>query len=136
ADDQLRIIKELDDFGVSYIEGGQPGSNPKAADLFARARDLELKHARMAAFGSTRHSRSAVEDDANLRALLAAETEVVTIFAKCSPLQVREVLRVSLDDNLTIIRESVEYLRSQGRRVFLDGEHFFDGYAEDNEYAL
>ena len=136
AEDQIRVVKELDAFGVSYIEGGQPGSNPKAAELFARARDLDLKHARMAAFGSTRHAKSAVEDDANIKALLAAETPVVTIFAKSSPTQVREVLRVKLDDNLKIIEESVAYLREQGRRVFLDAEHFFDGYKEDPAYAL
>lgn len=136
AEDQLRVVRALDEFGVSFIEGGQPGSNPKAAELFARARDMQLRHAKMAAFGSTRHAKSAVEDDANMKALLAAETEVVTIFAKCSVLQVQEVLRVSLDENLTIIEESVAYLRSQGRRVFLDGEHFFDGFFEDPEYAL
>jgi 2-isopropylmalate synthase len=136
AEDQLRIVRELDEFGVSYIEGGQPGSNPKAAELFARARDLELRRAKMAAFGSTRHAKSTVEDDPNLRALLDAQTEVVTIFAKCSPLHAQEVLRVSLEENLRIIEESVAYLKAQGRRVFVDGEHFFDGYYEDNDYAL
>lgn len=136
SDDQIRIVQALDAFGAAYIEGGQPASNPKAAELFARARDLDLKKAKMAAFGSTRHSQSAVEDDANLKALLEAGTEVVTIFAKSSCLQVREVLRISLDDNLQIVEESVAYLKAQGRRVFLDGEHFFDGYREDSEYAL
>ena len=136
ADDQLRIVRELDAFGIAYIEGGQPGSNPKAAELFAKARELDLKNAKMAAFGSTRHSRSAVEDDANLAALLAAETEVVTIFAKSSPTQATEVLRVSLDENLVLIDESVQFLKANNRRVFLDAEHFFDGYAEDAEYAL
>jgi len=136
SEDQLNIVKALDDFGVSYIEGGQPGSNPKAAELFQRAKDMDLKNARMAAFGSTRHSKSAVEDDLNIKALLSAETEVVTIFAKSWPLHVTEVLKVSLEDNLTIIAESVAYLKSQGRRVFLDAEHFFDGYDADSEYAL
>lgn len=136
SEDQLRIVQELDAFGISYIEGGQPGSNPKAAELFDRARDMDLKHACMAAFGSTRHSKSAVEDDANIKALLAAQTPVVTIFAKFSPTHVKEVLRVSLDENLRLIEESVAYLKAQGRRVFLDAEHFFDGYAEDAAYAL
>jgi 2-isopropylmalate synthase len=136
SEDQLRIVRELDDFGVSYIEGGQPGSNPKAAELFARAKDMDLKNAKMAAFGSTRHSKSAVEDDANIKALLAAETEVITIFAKCSPIHATEILRVSLDENLLLIEESVAYLKSQNRRVVLDGEHFYDGYLEDSEYAL
>lgn len=136
SNDQLRVIQALDEFGVSYIEAGQPGSNPKAVELFERAKDLELKHAKIAAFGSTRYSRSAVEDDRNIRLLLSAETEVVTIFAKSSPTHAREILKVSLEENLELIEDSVAYLRDQGRRVFLDGEHFFDGYFEDSEYAL
>lgn len=136
AEDQVRVVQALDDFGVAYIEGGQPGSNPKAAELFARARDLDLKHAQMAAFGSTRHASVAPEDDGNLAALLSAGTEVVTIFAKSSVTQVQEVLRVGLDDNLRIVQDSIEYLRAQNRRVFLDAEHFFDGYFEDSAYAL
>ncbi|MCH7910631.1 MAG: citramalate synthase, partial [Candidatus Hydrogenedentes bacterium] len=95
AEDQLRVVRALDDFGMKYIEGGQPGSNPKAAELFERTRDMELKHAVMTAFGSTRYPKSAVEDDANLRALLSAETEVITIFAKSSPTQATQALRVS-----------------------------------------
>ncbi len=135
GDDQLRIVQELDAIGVAYIEGGQPASNPKAKDLFVRANAL-VKNAKMAAFGSTRHPKSPPEDDVNLQALLDAQTEVVTIFAKSSPLHVKEILRVSLDDNLQIVEDSVAYLRDQGRRVFLDAEHFYDGYADDPEYAL
>jgi len=136
SDDQLQVVRALDALGICYIEGGQPGSNPKAVELFERAKDLDLKHAKMAAFGSTRNPRSAVEDDANIKALLSAGTEIVTIFAKSSPSHAQEVLRVSLDENLKLVEESVAYLKAQGRRVFLDGEHFFDGYFEDNEYAL
>lgn len=136
SEDQLRVVRELDRFGVAYIEGGQPGSNPKAAELFLRARDLDLKHAKMAAFGSTRNPKATPEDDPNIRALLSAETEIVTIFAKSSPTHAREILRVNLDQNLALVQDSVEYLRSQKRRVFLDAEHFFDGYAEDSSYAL
>lgn len=136
SEDQLRIVRELDTFGVAFIEGGQPGSNPKAAELFERTRDMNLKNAKMAAFGSTRYSKSLPEDDANLKALLSAQTEVVTIFAKCSIIHVKSVLNVSLDENLKIVEDSVAFLRANGRRVFLDGEHFFDGYNEDNEYAL
>ncbi len=136
SDDQLRVVRALDDFGVAYIEGGQPGSNPKAVELFERARDMDLKNAKMTAFGSTRYSKSAVEDDENIKALLSAQTEVVTIFAKSSPTHARDILRVSLEENLEIIEDSVAYLKAQGRRVFLDGEHFFDGYFEDSEYAL
>lgn len=136
SDDQIRIVRELDAFGVAYIEGGQPGSNPKAAELFIRARDLDLKSAKLAAFGSTRHTANAVEDDPNIRALLEAQTDVVTIFAKSSPRHVTHILRTTLDNNLVIIEESVAYLRAQKRRVFFDAEHFFDGYCEDPEYAL
>ncbi|MCC6488766.1 MAG: citramalate synthase [Candidatus Hydrogenedentes bacterium] len=136
SEDQLRVVRALDEFGVHYIEGGQPASNPKAAELFARTHDMDLKNAKMAAFGSTRHPKSAVEDDANIKALLSADTEVVTIFAKSSPIHATQILRVSLEENIKLTAESVAYLKSQGRRVFLDAEHFFDGYNEDNEYAL
>jgi 2-isopropylmalate synthase len=136
AEDQLGVVRALDNFGVAYIEGGQPGSNPKAVELFERARDMDLRHAKMAAFGSTRNPRNAVEDDLNIKALLSARTEIVTIFAKSSPIHATEILGVSLDENLKIVDESVRYLRSQGVRVFLDAEHFFDGYYEDHAYAL
>jgi len=136
AEDQLHVVRALDDFGVSYIEGGQPGSNPKAVELFERAADMDLQHAKMAAFGSTRNPKSSVEDDLNIKALLSAKTEIVTIFAKSSPVHATEILRVSLDENLKLIEESVRYLREQGVRVFLDGEHFFYGYFQDHEYAL
>ena len=136
SDDQLRVVRALDTLGIRYIEGGQPGANPKAVELFKRARDLDLKNAEMTAFGSTRHAKSAVEDDGNIKALLAAETRVVTIFAKTSALHAREILGVSLDENLRIIEESVAYLVSQGRTVFLDAEHYFDGFFEDRGYAL
>ncbi|MFP6584538.1 MAG: citramalate synthase [Candidatus Hydrogenedentota bacterium] len=136
SEDQVRVVKALDDFGVAYIEGGQPGSNPKAVELFERTRDMDLKNAKMTAFGSTRYPKTTVEDDENLKALLSAKTEVVTIFAKSSVTQAKEILRVSLDDNLTIISESVAYLIDQGVRVMVDGEHFFDGYFEDADYAL
>ncbi len=136
SDDQLHVVRALDAFGVDYIEGGQPGSNPKAVELFSRARDMELTQAKMVAFGSTRHPRYVPEDDANLKALLSAGTEVVTIFCKSSPTHARHVLQVSLDENLALIEDSIRYLIAQGRRVILDGEHYFDGYFEDPEYAL
>lgn len=136
ADDQLRVVHALDELGVAYIEGGQPGSNPKAAELFRRAKDMALNQAKLAAFGSTRHPKSPVDQDVNIQALLEADTEVVTIFAKSSPMHAIEVLGVSLEENLGLIEESVSYLKANGRRVFLDAEHFFDGYMEDAEYAL
>ncbi len=135
-EDQLAVVRELDAFGVAYIEGGQPGSNPKAVELFRQARELDLKNATMTAFGSTRHPKAAVEEDANIQALLSAETDVVTIFAKSSVMHVREVLGVTEEENLKLIAESVAYLKEQGRRVFLDGEHFYDGYVENADYAL
>lgn len=136
SEDQVRIVRELDTLGVAYIEGGQPGSNPKAADLFKRVRDLPLRQARIAAFGSTRHTKNAVDADPNLRSLVDAQTEVVTIFAKACARHVTQILRTTLDNNLIIIDESVRYLRENGRRVFFDAEHFFDGYCEDAAYAL
>ena len=136
ADDQLRVVQALDTLGIRYIEGGQPGSNPKAVELFRRAADLDLKTAEMAAFGSTRHAKSAVEDDANVKALLKANTRVVTIFAKTSALHVREILGVTLEENLALIEETVAYLTAHKRAVFFDAEHFFDAYAEDAAYAL
>jgi len=134
-DDALRIIERLDKLGVHYIEGGQPGSNPKAGRLFRAIRDLNLRAATVAAFGSTRHARRVSSRDPNLRALLRAETEVVTIFGKTWDFHVRKVLRVSLDENLRMIGQSVEYLKKRGRRVMYDAEHFFDGWSANREYA-
>jgi 2-isopropylmalate synthase len=134
--DKLRIARRLDRIGVAIIEGGWPGSNPKDAELFARARDEQWTHASLAAFGATRRAGVAVEDDASIAALLEAGTPVCTIFGKSSTLHVREVLRTTLDENLRLVEESVAYLRAHGRRVVFDAEHFFDGYAADPAYAL
>jgi len=136
AGDQLLVVQKLDALGLTYIEGGQPASNPKAVELFRRVKDIPLAHAKLAAFGSTRHPKTSVEHDVNLQALLDAGTEVVTIFGKSSPRHASEILGVSLERNLKLIEESVVYLHAHGRRVFLDAEHFFDGYLEDPEYAL
>ncbi|MCA9609345.1 MAG: citramalate synthase [Myxococcales bacterium] len=136
ASEKLRIARLLDALGVAYVEGGWPGSNPKDAELFARARDVEWRHAKLVAFGATRRRGLAPEDDPSLAALLACGTEVVTLFGKSSLLHVREVLRVSPDENLEMIEESVAWLSSQGREVIYDAEHFFDGYADDPSYAM
>lgn len=136
VDDKLRIAKALDAFGVHYIEGGWPGSNPKDAEFFQRARSLDLQHAKIAAFGSTRHASSTCEDDANLAALVAAETPVVTLVGKSSVLHVERVLETTREQNLRMISESVAYLKSKGKEVIYDGEHFFDGYRLDAEYAI
>jgi 2-isopropylmalate synthase len=135
-EDKLRIAEHLDAFGVTFIEGGWPGSNPKDEEFFARARDREWKHAKIAAFGSTRRAGLAAGDDPNMRALIAAGTEVCTIFGKSWTFQVTEVLRTSLDENLRMIEDSVAFLRSEKRRVVYDAEHFFDGYRADPSYAV
>lgn len=136
CDDKVRIARVLDRLGVAFIEGGWPGSNPKDAEFFARARDVEWTTARIAAFGSTRRVGHDVEDDPNLRALLESGTTVCTLFGKTSPLHVLEVIRSTLEDNLTLIEESVAYLRGEGRDVIYDAEHFFDGYKVDPVYAV
>jgi 2-isopropylmalate synthase len=135
-EDKLRIAEHLDAFGVTFIEGGWPGSNPKDEEFFARARDQEWKHAKIAAFGSTRRAGLSPSDDASMRALIAAGTEVCTIFGKSSTFQVTEVLRTTLDENLRMIEDSVAFLRSEKKRVVYDAEHFFDGYRRDPSYAL
>jgi 2-isopropylmalate synthase len=134
--DKLRIARRLDALGVAFIEAGWPGSNPKDAEFFLRARDEAWKHASIVAFGATRRAGTAVEDDPSLRALLDAGTPVCALFGKSSTLHVTEVLRTTLAENLVMIEESVRYLRAGGRRVVYDAEHFFDGYALDAEYAV
>jgi 2-isopropylmalate synthase len=134
--DKIRVAQRLDDLGVAFIEGGWPGSNPRDAEFFERARDLEWRTAAIAAFGSTCRVTGGPEDDANLQALLEARTPVCTIFGKTWTLHVTDVLQTTLDDNLRIIEQSVAYLRAAGRRVIYDAEHFFDGYQADRRYAL
>lgn len=134
--DKLRIARKLDDLGVAFIEGGWPGSNPKDAEFFERARDLAWKTAALAAFGATCRVQGGPDDDANIKALLDAHTPVCTMVGKTWTLHVTEVLRTTLDDNLRIIEQSLAYLNAQGRRVIYDAEHFFDGYKADPAYAL
>jgi 2-isopropylmalate synthase len=137
VDDKLKVARRLDDFGVDYIEGGWPGSNPKDIEFFARAHaELSLKHARMAAFGSTCRADTNPADDPQIQLLIQAETPVITIFGKTWDLHVTEVLRTTLEENLRMIRDSVAYLVAQGKEVVYDAEHFFDGYVANPEYAL
>ena len=136
VNDKLVITKKLDTLGVDYIEGGWPGSNPKDAEFFERARTLKLHHAQLAAFGSTRRSKGTAAQDANIQALLDARTPVVTLVGKAWDLHVTEVLGTSLEENLAMIYDSVGYLKSWGRRVFFDAEHFFDGFRANRPYAL
>lgn len=134
--DKIRLAERLDSFGVDYIEGGWPGSNPKDVEFFEEAKKLKLKHAKIAAFGSTRRADLAVEDDQQIKLLIDAETPVVTIFGKSWSLHVLEVIKTTLDENCAMIRDSVRFLKEAGREVVYDAEHFFDGYKDDAEYAL
>jgi 2-isopropylmalate synthase len=134
--DKLRIAKRLDHFGVSFIEGGWPGSNPKDAEFFARAKNMEWRCSLIAAFGSTRRSKVTAEEDTSTQGLIESGAPVCTIFGKSWNLHVTEVLRTTLDDNLVMIEDTVRYLASQGRRVIYDAEHFFDGFTADPQYAL
>jgi 2-isopropylmalate synthase len=134
--DKLRIAEKLDAFGVHYIEGGWPGSNPKDIEFFAQARRKKFKNARLAAFGSTRKKGVPVEQDDQVRLLIEAGTPVVTIYGKTSMLHVKEVLRCTPDENLAMIGDTVRFLKDHGKFVIYDAEHCFDGYKLDPEYAV
>ena len=138
VEDKLAVAAHLDDLGVGFIEGGWPGANPKDEAFFRRAAqgDLTLRHAQLAAFGATRKAGTRAEDDPQVLALLAAQTPVVTLVAKSHAGHVTKALRTTLDENLAMVRDTVAFLRAEGRRVFLDAEHFFDGYHLDREHAL
>ncbi len=136
CDDKLAIARKLDDIGVDFIEGGWPGSNPKDAEFFRRIRQIPLRHALTAAFGSTCKVGGDPSTDLNIRALLDAETSVCTVVGKTSLMHVSDVLQTTPAENLRIIRESVAFLVSCGRRVVYHAEHFFDGYRLDEGYAL
>jgi 2-isopropylmalate synthase len=136
VEDKLHIVKKLDELGLDYIEGGWPGSNSKDLAFFSRAQELKLKHAKLAAFGSTRHPRHTAAHDPNLKALIEVHTPVVTIFGKTWDLHVKVALGISLKENLDVISESVAFLKSKGKEVIYDAEHFFDGFKADSAYAL
>ena len=130
-EDKLLLTQKLDELKVDYIEGGFPLSNPKDAEYFRETARMQLSHARIVAFGSTRRAKYAAGEDPGLRALVEAGTEHVTIVAKYWDLHVRDVLRVTHKDNLTMITDSVRFLKGEGKTVFVDAEHFFDGYREN-----
>jgi 2-isopropylmalate synthase len=134
--DKLRIARRLDDAGFPYIEGGWPGSNPKDQEFFAAARGMTWRNARIAAFGSTRHRANAAADDPNLRALVDADTPVVTIFGKSWLLHVTDVLGATPEENLAMVGDSVAFVRGLGREVVYDAEHYFDGFSADPAYAM
>jgi 2-isopropylmalate synthase len=134
--DKLRVAHKLDDFGISYIEGGWPGSNDKDVEFFQRAASQTWRTAKIAAFGSTAHSGNSPDADPNLQALVKADTPVVTIFGKSWDFHVTTALRISLGRNCELIQTSIAYLKSKGKEVIYDAEHFFDGFSANAEYAL
>jgi 2-isopropylmalate synthase len=136
--DKLAVARLLDEFGVGFIEGGWPGAMPKDTEFFARAAagELNLEHAVLVAFGATRKAGVRVEDDPQVRALLESKAPVVTLVAKSDVRHVERALRTTLEENLAMVRDTVAFLRGEGRRVFLDCEHFFDGYKHDRDYGV
>ena len=134
--DKLKIARRLDDFGMPFIEGGWPGSNPKDSDFFAAARGMTWRNARIAAFGFTRNRANRVEDDANIRSLIDAGTTVITLVGKTWLLHVTDVLGATSEENLAMIGDSVRHCRAAGREVIYDLEHYFDGYRDDPAYAI
>lgn len=135
-EDKLKITKLLDAFGIAFVEGGYPGSNPKDVEYFERVKSLPLQQTKVTAFGSTRRAGIDASADPNLQALVQAQTPAVCIYGKSWPLHVTEVLRTTLDENLAMIRSSVAFLKAAGKEVIYDAEHFFDGYKADRAYAL
>ncbi|HAW27923.1 MAG TPA: citramalate synthase, partial [Planctomycetaceae bacterium] len=135
-EDKLQITAKLDEMGFDYIEGGYPLSNPKDTEYFQRVAEMDLKHAKVTAFGMTRRKEIEAKDDVGMQALRDSQAPVVTIVGKTWDLHVTEVLRVSLEENLAMIADSVGFIKSCGREVIYDAEHFFDGFRANPEYAL
>jgi 2-isopropylmalate synthase len=136
VEDKLKIVERLDALGIAYIEAGNPGSNPKDLEFFRRASSLDLRHAKLIAFGSTCKVGVAPRDDRNVRSLMQAGTAAVAIFGKSWDRQVTDVLRTTLAENLRMIRDTIAFLKAQGKEVVFDAEHFFDGYQANPEYAM
>ena len=134
--DKLKVIHLLDELGVDYIEAGWPGANPKDIEVFEQARNLNLKHAKVTAFGCTRKANGNAETDPVLNQLISAGTDIITIFGKTWDFHVEHALCTTLEENLNMIYDSVAFLKSKGKRVFFDAEHFYDGYKNNSEYAL
>ena len=136
VEDKLKICQKLDELGIDFIEGGWPGSNPKDTEFFVKAQNLSLAHATLVAFGSTRRPGGKVEEDPNLKALLEGKTKVVTVVGKGWDRQVTQVLETTLEENLSMIADSISFLKMKGLKVFFDAEHFFDGYRTNPQYSL
>lgn len=135
VNDKLKILEILDDLGIAYVEGGWPGANPKDIDFFTEAGKLKLRNTKLTAFGSTRKANTKINEDPILKALLRAETQTICIVGKSSAWQVETTMKASLEENLAMLAESIDYLKAQGREVFVDAEHFFDGYKTNPEYS-
>ena len=136
TEDKLDVLKALDEFGVDFVEGGWPGSNPVDDEFFAKAKDLDPKRTKLVAFGSTRRHDLRPEDDPNLKALVDSGTEWCCIFGKAWDFQVEEALGITLDTNLDMVQDSVRFLVDSGKHVIFDAEHFFDGYKSNPKYAI
>src|ERR1035437_10060591 len=136
VEDKIKIVERLDELGVSYIEAGNPGSNPKDLEFFKRVAALKLKHARIIAFGSTCKVGAAAADDSNVQSLIQAGTDAIAIFGKSWDYQVTGILRTTLDENLRMIGDTIRTLKQLGKEVVFDAEHFFDGYKANADYAL
>ena len=136
VEDKLKIALKLDDFGINILEGGWPGSNPKDKEFFKQAKKVSLKQAEFCAFGSTARYPDKIDSDKNLKALLDAETPIITIFGKTWSLHSEKCLGLNEHENLKLIEESVSYLEKRDRRVIFDAEHFFDGYKESPSFAI
>ncbi len=136
VEDKLKVIEKLDKLGVTYIEAGNPGSNPKDLEFFNRVKMLDLKYSKIIAFGSTRKVNCPVEDDANVRSLLKADTSAIAIFGKSWDFQVVDILKATLEENLNMIYDTVKFFKDHGKEVVYDAEHFFDGYMANPEYAM
>jgi len=134
--DKVRIAEKLDEVGIHYIEGGWPGANPKDITFFKKLSKLKLRNSKIVAFGSTRYPNTTVSKDKVMKGLLDSDTEVITLFGKCWDLHVRDVLKTTLEENLRMIEDSVKYLKSKGKSVLFDAEHFFDGYKQNPKYAV
>ncbi|MBW2652669.1 MAG: citramalate synthase, partial [Deltaproteobacteria bacterium] len=136
VEDKVRIARKLDELGVHYIEGGWPGSNPKDIKFFREIRGIPLKQSKIVSFGSTARVGTLPEEDRNIKALINAKTNVVTIFGKSWDIHVKYALRIKLSENIKIISDTIKYLKKHISEVFFDAEHFFDGFIADPEYAL
>jgi 2-isopropylmalate synthase len=136
VEDKLKIAKLLDKLGIHYIEGGWPGSNPKDIEFFKRAKELQLKNAKIVAFGSTRRAKIKPEDDPNLKAIIESGAPAVALFGKTWDFHVTEALKITLDENVELVEDSIRFLKKHGKEVIFDAEHFFDGYKANPKYAL